>query len=127
MSSEKYCLQWSSFQDNIHSTFKDLRNNLEFSDVTLACKDGQNIEAHKIIISASSPVLRDIIMMNKHPHPLIYMRGVNAKNMNYIIDFMYYGEVNIFQEELEDFIELAEEFQLKGLHKTSSTYQGANN
>merc|ERR1712126_101370 len=99
--------------------FNEHRDNLDLSDVTFACMDGQNIEAHKLIIFASSPILRDIIMMNKHPHPLIYMKGVNAKNMNYIIDFMYYGEVNIFQEELEGFLELAEEFKLKGLQTTS--------
>jgi len=119
MSSDKFCLQWNDFKDNMQSAFRENRENLDLSDVTLVCKDGQNIEAHKIIISASSPILRDIIMLNKHPHPLIYMRGINAKNMNYIIDFMYYGEVNIFQENLDDFLNLANEFKLKGLHKTS--------
>merc|ERR1719357_1340370 len=127
MSSEKFCLQWTDFQDNIQSSFKDLRENIYLSDVTLACKDGQNIETHKVIICASSPILREIIMMNKHPHPLIYLKGVNTKNMNYIIDFMYYGEVNIFQEELEEVLELAEEFKLKGLHKTSSREQDVYN
>merc|ERR1711955_82762 len=96
-------------------------------DITFACKDDQKIDGHRVIISASSPVLRDIIMRNKHFHPLVYMRSVNAKNMNYIIDFMYYGEVNVFQEELEGFLELAEEFKLKGLHKTSSGEGDINN
>jgi len=119
MNLEKFCLQWNDFQDNIQSSYKQLRNDLELSDVTIACEDGQTIKAHKLIISSSSPILRDIITMNKHPHPLIYLRGVDAKKMNYIIDFMYYGEVNIFQEDLEEFLNLAEEFKLKGLHKTS--------
>ena len=118
MSSEKFCLQWNDFQDNIQSSFKELRDNLDLSDVTLACKDGQNIEAHKFVLFGSSPILREIIMNNKHPHPLIYMKGVNAGIMKYIIDFMYYGEVNIFQDELEVFLELAQEFKLKGLQNT---------
>ena len=46
MSSEKFCLQWNDFQDNGLSPFKDLKDNQDLSDVTLSCKDGQNIEAH---------------------------------------------------------------------------------
>ena len=78
MSSEKFCLQWTDFQDNIQSSFKELRDNLDLSDVTLACKDGRNINAHKAVIFTASPILRDIIMNNKHPHPLIYMKGIKA-------------------------------------------------
>merc|ERR1719414_836711 len=118
MSSEQFCLKWNNFQDNIQSSFKELRDHLDLSDVTFACNDGHRIEAHKVIIFASSPILTDIIGMNKHPHPLIYLRGVNGKIMNYIIEFIYHGEVNIIQEELEGFLELAEEFRLKGLSKT---------
>jgi len=120
-------VQWNDFQDNIQAMFNEHRDNLDLSDVTFACMDGQNIEAHKLIITSSSPILKDIIMMNKHPHPLIYMKGVNAKNMSYIIDFIYHGEVNIFQEELEGFLELADELQLKGLQKTSLGEQDEKN
>merc|ERR1711962_1102147 len=55
------------------------------------------------------------------------MRGVDARNMNYIIDFMYFGEVNIFQKELDGFLKLAEEFELKGIHKTSLGEQDLKN
>jgi hypothetical protein len=53
--------------------------------------------------------------MNKHSHPLIYMRGVTAKNLIAIVDFIYHGEANIYQEDLDVFLALAEELQLKGL------------
>ena len=47
MSSEKYSLLWSNFKDNIQSSLKDFKDNGELYDITLACKDGHNIEAHK--------------------------------------------------------------------------------
>ena len=56
--SEKLCLQWNDFKENVNSAFGKLRNDKEFSNVTLACEDGQEIEAHKVILAASSPFLR---------------------------------------------------------------------
>ena len=37
---EKLCLQWNEFKENISSSFRDLREDREFADVTLACEDG---------------------------------------------------------------------------------------
>ena len=53
--SEKLCLQWNDFKDNVNSAFVNLREDKDFSDVTLACEDGQQVEAHKVILAASSP------------------------------------------------------------------------
>ena len=53
--SEKLCLQWNDFQDNIKSAFGYLKEDNDFTDVTLACEDGQQVEAHKVILAASSP------------------------------------------------------------------------
>ena len=52
--SEKLCLQWNDFKENVNSAFGRLRDDKEFTDVTLACDDGQ-MEAHKVILAASSP------------------------------------------------------------------------
>ena len=51
--SEKLCLKWNDFQENVNSAFGDLRGSGDFSDVTLACEDGQQIEAHKVVLAAS--------------------------------------------------------------------------
>merc|ERR1712105_46059 len=48
-------------------------------------------------------------------HPLIYIRGVKSKNLTAMVDFFYHGEANVFQENLDSFLVLAEELQLKGL------------
>ena len=53
--SEKLCLKWNDFQDNVNTAFGNLREDNEFADVTLASEDGQQIEAHKVILAASSP------------------------------------------------------------------------
>ena len=67
---EKLCLQWNDFRENISSAFGELRQDKEFTDVTLACEDGQQLEAHKVVLASSSPVFQDILKRTKHSHPL---------------------------------------------------------
>ena len=113
--SEKLCLKWNDFQENVKSAFVNFRGENDFSDVTLACTDGQQIEAHKVILAASSPFLAGVLKTNKHPHPIIYMRGIKFQDLTAMIDFLYHGEANVYQDDLDSFLAIAEEFQLKGL------------
>ena len=113
--SEKYSLKWNNFQENIASSYHEFRKDIEFSDVTLVCDDKQQIEAHRLILIASSPLFESILKRNKHSHPMIYMRGLTAKDLVAMVDFIYLGEANIYQEDLDGFLALAEELQLKGL------------
>ena len=53
--SEKLCLKWNDFKENTISSFGILREDNDFSDVALACEDGQQVEAHKVILVSSSP------------------------------------------------------------------------
>ena len=112
---EKFCLKWNDYNTNITTSYHELRTSCDFSDVTLVCENNQEIEAHRIILSACSPFFNNMLKRNKHPHPLIYMRGLKAKDLEAIVDFIYQGEANIYQDDLDDFLALAEELQLKGL------------
>ena len=44
---EKFFLQWNDFKENVLSAFGRLRADKDFADVTLACEDGEKIEAHR--------------------------------------------------------------------------------
>jgi len=113
--SEKLCLKWNDFQDNTNAAFGSFRNDSDFSDITLACEDGHQIEAHKVILAASSPFFQKLLKMNKHPHPLIYMRGMKSEDLVAVMDFLYYGEANVYQGNIDAFLSIAEELKLKGL------------
>ena len=110
--SEKLCLQWNDFQENIKNVFKNLRESNDFTDVTLACEDGKQVEAHKLILAGSSPLFQKILGGIKHPHPLIYLRGVKSDSLLAIVDFLYQGEANVLQDSLDSFLTVAEELQL---------------
>jgi len=114
MSSEKFCLKWNDFEANISGAFKELREDKDFFDVTLACDEDQ-INAHKVILSACSPFFRNILRRNPHQHPLLYMKGVSFSNLQSVLNFMYHGEVNVAQDDLNNFLAVAEDLRIKGL------------
>ena len=118
---EKFCLQWNDFKENVLSAFRGLRAGKDFADVTLACEDGEKIEAHKVILAASSPVFANILLENKNSHPLIFLKGFRLQDLVTILDFLYFGEATVHQDNLESFLAIAEELKLKGLKGKSST------
>jgi len=122
MGSEKFCLRWNDFETNISSAFRELREDKDFFDVTLACDDEQ-IQAHKVILSACSPFFRNILRRNPHQHPLLYLKGVKYTDIQAVLNFMYHGEVNVAQEELNSFLAVAEDLRVKGLTQNQSEPQ----
>jgi len=118
-STEKFCLRWNDFEANISSAFRELREDKDFFDVTLACVDDQ-IQAHKVILSACSPFFRGILRRNRHEHPLLYLSNVKYADLVAVLNFMYHGEVNVAQEELNSFLAVAEDLKVKGLTQNNA-------
>jgi len=119
--SEKFCLRWNDFESNVSTAFRDLREEKDFFDVTLACDDSSQVAAHKVILAACSPFFRDVLRRNPHSHPLLYLKGVKYKELLSVLNFMYQGEVNVAQEELNQFLAVAEDLRVKGLTQGNSS------
>jgi len=111
---DKFCLKWNDFESNISAAFRELREDKDFFDVTLACDDDQ-IQAHKVILSACSPFFRKVLRRNRHEHPLLYLKGVKYADLVSVLSFMYHGEVDISQEDLNTFLAVAQDLKVKGL------------
>jgi len=126
MSSEKFCLRWNDFETNINEAFRELREQKDFFDVTLVCENEQ-VQAHKVILSACSSFFRNILRRNAHQHPLVYLKGVKFSDLQSVLNFMYQGEVSVAQEELNSFLAVAEDLRVKGLTQNQSENQKAQN
>ena len=114
----KICLKLNEFQAKVVSTFKELRQNRDFSDVTLVSEDGQQIEAHRSILSSSCPFFMNLLAKNLHPHPMLIMTGVESRDLIAIVDFLYSGELVVESEDLDSFLALAKKLKLTGLTRT---------
>jgi len=113
--SEKFYLKWNDFKLNVTKYFSQLRNEDDFFDVTLVSDDKIKISAHKLVLSSSSEYFKTVLQNNKHSHPLLCLEGVSSHELNDVLDYVYNGEINISQDNLERFLQIASRFQLEGL------------
>ena len=112
MDQKIHSLYWKSFQRDVASSLQILHTENNFSDVTLVSDDQIQIQAHKIIISACSPVLKNILVNNNHSHPIIYLRGVKNQELHSILQFIYFGEVKIAHDRINEFLDIAKDLEL---------------
>ena len=67
---------------NISNSIKEFQKSEELCDVTLSCGDGdQVIEAHSLILSASSSFFKRVLQKTPRPfyRPFIYLRELLIK------------------------------------------------
>ena len=83
-----YNFIWHTYSDHLRDMMKELMMNYDFTDVTLVTEDRKHIRAHKNILSACSPVLKDIVKLDQGSKPIIYLRGINFSEMESIMQFI---------------------------------------
>merc|ERR1712183_265891 len=96
-------LTWKTFGTKLTKTFRNLFNEQSFADVTLVSDDQQEYKAHKVVLSACSPVLGNILLNNQHSHPLIYLKGFKSTELQKLLEFMYLGETSVNQNSIDQF------------------------
>jgi len=111
---QQFCLRWNDFQTNMVASFKHLRDEKSFCDVTIAT-EGQHTKAHKMILCACSPYFKNLLEQNPAKHPIIILKDVPFMHLTAILEFMYAGEVNVAQDQLPAFLKTAEKLKIKGL------------
>jgi len=114
-SSDDFLLTKNNFELCTKNAFKNLINESDFSDVTLACSDDKQIKAHKVILQACSPFFRKIFLKNPHQHPLLYLKDVTHRDLGAILEFMYEGATKINKDHLDSFLTAAQELRVDGL------------
>merc|ERR1719309_735987 len=112
---DKFCLRWNDFEENIRHSFKSLRNEEKLFDVTLATDDGQQLQAHKVILCAGSDFFSDIFTKCSQNNMLIYLKGIKRNEIENVIEFLYNGETFVTQEKLSAFLEITQELKVEGL------------
>lgn len=119
MSGQHYCLRWNNYQNNMTSVFHQLLQNEDFVDVTLACND-VSLKAHKVVLSACSVYFQRLLLENPCTHPTIIMPpDVCSADLKFIMEFVYKGEIDVTQTELQSLLKTADQLKIKGLCETS--------
>ena len=108
---EKFSLKWNDFSLNVHNSFQNLRKEEDFYDITLVGDDCKNVTAHKLVLSSSSEYFKMVFSNNKkyfQSHALICLEGLNESDLNNILDYIYYGELQLYRDDLDRFLGIAE-------------------
>ena len=113
MSTDVYKLTWKHFNVNQDTSLKAIFSNNENADVTLVSDDKVAFPAHKFILSACSPVFKDLLLKNPHPHPMIYLNGVKRFDLDSLLQFIYFGKTQFFQSRMEKFFEIGKDLQIE--------------
>jgi len=101
----------SELAQNLKNSHRDK----SYTDVTLVTDDKIPIKAHKFVLSSFSLVIRTLLLDNSHTHPMIFLRGVSHRNLKSILQFMYYGRVEIQKGIENELLDVAEDLQIKAL------------
>ena len=117
MSTNVYKLKWKHFNINQNSSLNALSNKNKNADVTLVTDDKVAFPAHKFVLSASSPVLKDLLLDNPHPHPIIYLNSIRRLELGSLLQLIYLGKTQIDQIEMETFYENGRDLQIKLLNQ----------
>lgn len=118
--SQQYSLRWNNHQPNFISMFTSLLNTQTLVDVTLAA-EGQQLQAHKVVLSACSTYFQSLFVDNPSQHPIVILKDVTFADLRTMVDFMYYGEVNVTEQQLPKVLDTAKHLKIKGLTEMPDT------
>ena len=112
-------LNWNNFGDNLISLVKEFRDDKDFHDVTLLCEDGVMIPANKFLMSCCSSFFKFVFKRTLQANVVIYLKGVKGNHMKSILDFIYYGQTNVNENQLSSFLQSANDLKICGLVETN--------
>ena len=113
---DKYTLTWHSYSDHLKKTLREMMTSNAFADVTLVTDDKQQIMAHRNILSACSPVFKNILQIDsRNANPIIYLRGIQHSEMESIMQFIYLGKARIYEERQSEFLTVSKNLEIKEL------------
>ncbi|XP_047484673.1 protein bric-a-brac 2-like isoform X3 [Penaeus chinensis] len=113
---DHFCLRWNNYQTNMTAVFDQLLQEEVFVDVTLSCEGGQQLRAHKVVLAACSPYFQAVLQNNPCKHPIVILpRDVAFADLRAIIEFVYRGEIDVAQEQINSLLAAADTLKIKGL------------
>ena len=122
---EKSIFSWHTYTDHLRDILREMKTSNDFADVTLVCDDKKEIKAHRNILSACSPVFKNMLKIDQQSnHPVIYLRGIQHLQMEAILKFVYLGETSIHQDSLTEFIQTAKLLEIREFDKSVEESRG---
>lgn len=119
-----YMLQWHEHHTSFFRLMEELCREQSLTDVSITCGD-VSLEAHSLILGASSPILRSILARGDGKKQTLHFMDMNPYHMQLLLQYMYRGEISVPQAELAPLMNSARALQIKGLCSATTTTAAA--
>ncbi|XP_029832953.3 longitudinals lacking protein-like [Ixodes scapularis] len=106
-----FCLKWSKPESGV---FSSLLSNESSMDVTLVCAD-RALKAHRMVLSAGSAFFQRLLMQSPSREPTLVLADVRFAQLRPVLEFMYCGEVTVYEHELPELLKVADALEIRGL------------
>lgn len=125
---ERLGMKWFSYTDHLREMLHGMMTSADLTDVTLVCDDQSKILAHKVVLSACSPVFKSMIGHNAgQQQTIIFLRGVQQPELVSILQYMYLGQTAFIKERLEKFLAVARDLKLMDFDKNAERHSWFDN
>ena len=104
---------WRTYTDHLKELLHQMRTDNTFADVTLVSDDGRQVRAHKVVLGACSPTMRNLL--TKKDTNIIDLKGIALEEIDSILQFIYLGETTFHEERMKDFLYVAQKLRIKEL------------
>ena len=127
MTEEKVHLSWPpwhTYTDHLKELLHHMKTDNTFADVTLVSDDGRKIRAHKVVLGACSPTMKDLL--TNDDTSTIDLKGIAFEEIDSILQFIYLGEATLYEERMQEFLCVAQKLKIKELSKGPETQLDMN-
>ena len=107
-------ISWQNYSTHLKDMLFTMMTSSSTTDVTLVCGDQTSFKAHKIVLSSCSRLFHRMINNNSFSgNTIIYLHGINNRDMNSIMQYIYLGKTSIPHDRISDFLETAKNLEIK--------------
>ena len=129
---EDFRLKWNDHHSVFFSSAEQLCHGDHLTDVTLSCGT-KEFSAHKLVLSICSAYFNQLFaprpegqqgrQRSRRPADsaaIVYLKDVDSKHMELLLNYMYRGEINVEEKELMGLLATAKGLQIKGLTESDT-------
>ena len=118
-------IKWDNFPQHMKTMLFEMMKSSHLTDVTLVCDDKIQISTHKFVLSACSEVFKTLVRdIPPNISSVIYLRGINYKDMKAILDLMYLGTTSIEDDEAKKLLEVARDLEAWEIFRSIDLFIG---
>ena len=110
-----YNLSWHTFNSHLASLSRELYQEKYFSDLTLVSDDLTAVRAHRMVLSAASPLLKKLLLINPTVQTQLFLKGIKHEVLDAVLKFIYHGEVQVPSSEISQFLQAGRDLEITEL------------